>query len=82
MKQLPNGQELRDKCRELGISSVALTGEMSAGATILEPALQARYLAFMRDGRDSRLWWIAFISAVASVLSAAASWTGALSHLH
>jgi hypothetical protein len=82
MKQLPTGQELRDESRRLGISPVALEGQLSAGATILEPALQDRYLAFLRDRRDSRLWWIAFISAVASVLSAAASWTGALYHLH
>jgi hypothetical protein len=36
-----------------------------------EAELQRRYIEFYRNRRDSRLWWIALISAISSVISAA-----------
>jgi len=42
-------------------------------------ALQLYWQA-KREQRDGRMWWIAVLSALASVLSAAVAWYAVLSH--
>lgn len=73
--KLPTGNELRRKCEEIGISLIPLSGEaLSDHATISDWALQRRHLTFMREWRDSKLWIVALVSAVASAASALAAW--------
>jgi hypothetical protein len=87
MKKLPQGEELLREAAELGVSLRPLPDEkdlarfdFGPSGDIVEPALQARVLAARREKRDARLWQIALISAVASVVSAVAAWFSALHH--
>lgn len=68
---LPQGEELKKRAQELGVSMNELHdtwGNMS------EPELQRRVLDAERARRESSLWVIALVSAIASVLSALAAW--------
>jgi len=64
------GKELESRAKELGVSLDHLYSE----AGINEPELQRRVLEAERSLRENRLWIIAFISAIASVVSAIAAW--------
>ncbi len=66
MKQLPNGEPLYELARKLGVS------EHESGRN--EAIIQTRVLTALRENRDSKLWIVALISAIASVISALAAW--------
>jgi len=72
------GEDLKREARELGLSednwyeqrdhSVSSTGKFR------EAAVQARVREAKRARRESRLWIVALISALASLFSAIAAW--------
>ena len=76
MKRLLQGEELKRRARELGVD---VEGEprtqSSSGRSPRAPdhELQRRVWDAERAVRESRLWALAVISALASVLSAAAA---------
>jgi hypothetical protein len=72
-RRLLHGEKLQKFCTEHGISLTPLTGELGNDGKIVEPALQQRYLNFLRERRDSRLWTIALAVTIASVVSATAT---------
>ena len=80
MKQL-QGDELERRARELGVD---IEGERqvqsSSGRAPRAPdyELQRRVSEAERSRRESKLWLLAVISAIASVLSAAAALVAAL----
>lgn len=72
MARMLQGQDLLDRAEELGVSRRELSGGNVYDG---EPELQRRVIEAERHKRESRIWWIALVSAVASVISAAAAWT-------
>ncbi len=76
MKRALQGEALEARARELGVD---IEGEprtqSSSGRSPRAPdyELQRRVLEAERAGRESKLWILAVVSAVASVLSAAAA---------
>jgi len=82
MKRLLEAQELRERARELGVSLEGLPAQLtedpygrSANIDQLnDPEIQRRVMEAERRIREGRLWLLAVISALASVVSAAAAW--------
>lgn len=72
MKRLPLGEELNKLARKLGVTFHE--SALAAGGSENEAIMQARVLAALREQRDSKLWIIALISAIASALSALVAW--------
>lgn len=62
---------LRSLANELGCS---LSSTYTSDGKHLEDEIIARIQEAARSIRESRLWWIAFASAIASALSALAAW--------
>lgn len=81
MSNLPTGEELEKRCQQLGID---ITGEpRTHSASGSRPRasdfeLQRRLIEAERFGRDRKLWVVALVSAVASVISAFAAWFAVL----
>ena len=73
-KKLLNGKELLARARELGISEHDLYRESGPN----EAELQRRVLEAERAHRESRLWLVAVIAAIASLFSAVAAWLAVL----
>ena len=72
--KLPQGGELEALADKLGVSQ-AKTWETIGGKTTLdEPELQRRVMEAIRLRRDSWVWVLAFISALAALASALAAW--------
>ena len=74
MSKLLQGEELQKRCLELGINIEGLPRTQSSSGNYPRAPdfeLQRRLLESERSIRESRLWLVAFVSAVASVLSAA-----------
>ena len=73
MKFQPSDREpaLREFAIELGCS---LASTYTSNGIHLEEETVRRIQEASRSIRESRLWWIAFISALASVFSALAAW--------
>jgi hypothetical protein len=72
-KQL-QGEALEKRCVELGVSIEGLPRTQSSSGNApraSDAELQRRLLETERSVRESRLWLVALISAIASVLSAA-----------
>lgn len=74
MSKLPSGNRLLERARELGIDTndniaAAVAGSVRAP----EHELQRRVLEAERAIRESRMWLLALISALASVASAIAA---------
>lgn len=67
--------KLRELAQELGCS---LQSSYTSNGKHLEEEMVRRIREAARSIRESRLWWIALISAVASVLSALAAWSAVL----
>lgn len=77
MKKLPTDEiELRKLAQKLGVSLHHIF-ETQKGLTDI-PELQSRIINAQRSIREGRLWWIALISAIASMLSALAVWIAVL----
>lgn len=72
---------LRDLARDMGCSLSSLRhSEKLAGfqfTSFSEDELVRRIQEADRSKRESRMWWIALCSAIASVISAFASWAAA-----
>ena len=80
-KRLLQGQELEQRARELGvdIQGSPHTGSSSGARPRAEDhELQQRVIEAERANRESRLWLLALISALASVVSALAAWAAIL----
>ena len=81
MSRLPIGEELERQCQQLGID---ITGEprthSASGSRVraTDFELQRRLIEAERSSRDRKLWVIALVSAVASVISAFAAWFAVL----
>ena len=79
-----SGDALKRRAAELGVSMTGAgtymtpSGPVSYGAE--EHELQRRVLEAERHVRDGRLWIVALVSAVASVVSAAAAWVAIFFH--
>lgn len=76
LKKLPEGDELTSKCEESGIDLTGdpITGSISGRRKADQAELQKRLLNFYAHKRNERLWIIALLSSIASVLSAVAAW--------
>ena len=72
-KPLPTGEALQLRADELGVNKLGPV-EMINSAQFLQPVddheLQRRVIEAERALRESKLWIVALVSAVASVLSA------------
>ena len=82
MRKLLQGDDLEQRARELGvdIEGEAITQSSSGRHKRADDAeLQRRVLEAERSLRESRLWIIAVLSALASVFSAVAAWVAVCS---
>jgi hypothetical protein len=70
MNKLLLGEELRKEATRLCVSQLNLGDDV--------PELQRRVTEAQRHIREHKLWLIASISAIASVISAIAAWTAIL----
>ena len=75
MKKLLQGEVLRKRASELGVSSLELA---DSKGNISEPELQRRVIQAERSLREHRLWIIALSSAIASIVSAIAAWVAVI----
>lgn len=78
-RRLPSGDALMRRAEELGVSiasgeQINVAGKGMASIPAHEHEIQRRVLEAERHLRESRLWSVALVSAVASVISAAAAW--------
>lgn len=74
MSKLLQGQALEERCVELGVCIEGLPRTQSSSGNApraSDAELQRRLLETERSVRESRLWLVALISAIAAVLSAA-----------
>ena len=77
MKKLPDDEiELRKLAVSLGVSTHNTVDSATGKTDISE--LQSRIINMQRSIRENRLWWVAVISAISSLLSAAAAWMAVL----
>ena len=79
MRKLAVGEELRKRAERLGVAmetdqSVLVPGKGNVPLIAEDYELQRRVLEAERHIREHRLWLVAVISAVASVVSAFAAW--------
>jgi hypothetical protein len=73
MKLRPEQREIamREYAIELGCS---LSSSYTSNGKHVEEEMVKRIQEAMRSIREARMWWIAFVSGVASVISALAAW--------
>ena len=83
MKKLLQGDDLEKRAKELG---VVLMGEDMPTTSMVgvpmradDAELQRRVQEAERSIRESRLWLLALLSAISSIISAAAAWLAVLS---
>lgn len=69
-RKLPTGHDLIKKLEELGVSRQNSSDDNSV--------LQQRLIEAERHIRENRLWILALISAIASVISAIAAWVAVI----
>ena len=69
--RLLSGDELKKRAEELGVSFQEL---WDTNGIMSEPELQRRVMEAERSLRESKMWLIAVISAIASIVSALAAW--------
>lgn len=70
MKKLPiTDEEILEECKRLNITQHSSCD----GAGLDKAEMQRRILAAWENERNSSLWLLAFLSAIASILSAAAA---------
>lgn len=79
MKKLLIGEELRKRATQLGVAmetdqSVLVPGSGNVPLIAEDYELQRRVLDAERHIREHRLWLVAVISGIASVVSALAAW--------
>ena len=71
MKKMPRGEELSDLLDEYGISQ---HNQAHPNTGNDDAELQHRLTEFLNFRRADRMWVVALISAIASVVSAVAAW--------
>lgn len=79
MRKLLVGDELRKRAEQLGVAmetdqSVVVPGHGNVSLIAEDYELQRRVLEAERHIREHRLWLVAVISAIASLVSAVAAW--------
>lgn len=79
MRKLPTGEELRKRAVQLGVAietnqSVVIPDSGNIPLIAEDYEIQRRVLDAERHLREQRLWLVAAISAIASVVSAFAAW--------
>ena len=76
-KKLPTDEkEVLEHAQELGVSTHGTLNTHTGLANI--PELQSRIINAKRAIREGRLWWVALISAIASMVSALAAWVAVM----
>lgn len=81
MKKMPEGEALEQRCRELGVDiegDLIFASSSGRHSRASDYELQRRLIDVKRSIRESRLWVVAVISAIASALSAGAAWLAVL----
>lgn len=81
MSKLLTRDELEKRCRELGIDTTGEPREFSARRAPPRASdfeLQRRLLETQRSAREHKLWIVALVSALASVVSAIAAWVAVM----
>ena len=73
-KKLLTGKKLHKRAAKLGVS-MHRTVDSDAGTN--DAIVQERVMAAERHNRDGRMWIFAFVSAIASVVSALTAWFAA-----
>jgi len=77
MGKLPTDEiELRKLAQRFGVSLHGTVDPITGKTNI--PELQSRIINAQRSIREGRLWWIALISAIGSMVSALAAWSSIL----
>lgn len=79
MRKLPVGDALRKRAKQLGVAmetdqSVVVPSCGNVPLIAEDYELQRRVLEAERHMREHRLWLVAVISAIASLVSAVAAW--------
>lgn len=78
-KRLLEGEALMKRAQELGVNTdsgnfVNIAGKGSVPLPAPEYEIQRRILEAERHIREHKLWVVALVSAIASVISAVAAW--------
>jgi len=84
MSKLLQGKALENRCIELGVNIEGAPRTQSSSGSSSRASdfeLQRRLLEAERSARESRLWLIALVSAIASALSAGVALVALLLHL-
>lgn len=81
MSTLPAGEELERRCQELGVDTTGEPRTQSVSGNRPRASdfeLQRRLMEAERSARENKLWIVALLSAVASVVSAVAAWVAVM----
>ena len=78
MRRLLQGDALEKRADELGVPKDGPFTHSVATRRVSDVELQRRVIEAERSVRESKLWLIATISAIASVVSAVAAWVAVL----
>ena len=79
MSILPAGAALEKRCKELGVDlTVKSPGGVGGPMRASDFELQHRLMEAERSARENKLWMVAVVSAVASVVSALAAWAAVM----
>ncbi|MDE2135488.1 MAG: hypothetical protein KGJ49_12940 [Alphaproteobacteria bacterium] len=76
MAKILGGEELERRCRELGVDTQGTPRTQSSSGSSPRASdyeLQRRLIEAERSIRENRLWLVALMSAIASVISAGAA---------
>lgn len=74
MRKLPAGNELKQRCKDLGIDTTKVVYQSGHSIEAGDEELQRRLIETERSIREHKLWIVALFSAIASMLSAVAAW--------
>ena len=79
MTELPTGEALHKRAKVLGVitdsdESAVMPGQGNVPFLASDHEIQKRVIEAEKHIREHRLWIVALISAIASVISAAAAW--------
>lgn len=74
MGKLLEGVELEQRCKKLGVNTEELRYQTANRVRATDAELQRRVIEAERSLREHKLWIVAVVSAVFSVISAIAAW--------
>lgn len=75
---LPKGEELKRRAAQLGVDTDIQIATSVSTRQAPDHELQRRVLEAERSQREHRLWIVALVSAIFSILAAIAAWVAAL----